>query len=391
MSENNGMNLLVYALPNTNSGGLSVVTNLYEDVKRHRGLYPDVHWFFIVGTEGFSDTENITIVNESWALKTYFHRWYYNTICVRKFVKENKITAVISLNVLVTGLKTPSIICMHNVLPLYRCNHSVFDKKTDIIKQAVRNMMMVNSWKRADYIIVPSLWIAKALVKRFNIRRANIMINPISILEVSRFADQTKINVMEYREGGKKMFIYPSSGFPYKNHRVIVEASKRLKKQGIENYYIRFTGNVGNERTIRGIRKEISRWNLPIEFCGLLPKEELIKAYKSGVLIFPSKIETDGFPILESMSCGAYIIASNRAYAQEALAGYDNYDLFEPDDSFRLAELMEAAIKGRKKKNEKIDEEESNAMKKNRKQDKTRIEVIIPLARMLAGKVVVEH
>ncbi len=367
----NKINVLIYALPNTSSGGLSVVLNLYEDIKKHGESFSDIHWYFIVGTEGFENSDNITIYNEKWALKTYIHRWYYNKVCVRKFVKEHNIKAIISLNTSIKGISIPSIISMHNVLPLYHCGAEVFDNKLDMIKQALRNTMMVSSWKRADYIIVPSKWIKESLQKEFSIPEKKIFISPISTPE---------IEIMQKNDMGEKIydgtirFIYPSSGFPYKNHRVVVDAVKKLVVDGIEDFLVRFTGNVGNGATISEIRKEIHEYKLPIEFSGMISKEELAVAYKYGTLVFPSKIETDGFPLLESMACGGYIIASNSDYAVEALKDYDNYDLFDPDDSEQLAILMRNVIEKKT-----VGKSKGTVVR-----SKPRTEIIVPMLRELA-------
>lgn len=347
------LNVLVYALPNRNSGGYSVVLNLYEDIKNHQELYPDIHWYFIVGMDGFENTESITVINEDWALRTYGHRLYYNWVKVKAFVKKYDIKAVISLNMGVNGLKTPSIISLHNVLPLYHCGNKVFDRKSDMVKQFVINHMIIKSLKKAAYVLIPSEWIKDALIKKFNIEESRIYVSPIIVPEVAELLNccskETDKGYSHHTDKDDRInenlcFIYPSTGYPYKNHRVVVDAVKILQKEGITGFCVRFTGNVGNGKTIESIKKEINENNLAIEFSGFLSKEELVRTYKEGVLLFPSKIETDGFPLLESMACGGYIIASNLNYAKEALKPYDNYDLFDPDNPNELAALMKKTI-----------------------------------------------
>ena len=343
------INVLVYALPNRNSGGYSVVKNLYEDIKTHD--YPDIHWFFIVGMSEFESTDTITVYNEEWAVKTYFHRYYFNTVKLKRFVKKHDIKAVISLNMGISGIDVPSIISLHNVLPFYHCDSNVFDDKRDMIKQSIINKMIVNSLKRAYCIIVPSHWIKNTLMQKFGIKEERIVVSPIIVPEIAALLKRKEntegvehSNSITDDNNKLVSFIYPSSGFPYKNHAVIVRAVEKLKQERVENYCVRFAGNVGNGATMQGIKRIIEEDQLPIEFSGLLSKEELAIAYREGVLLFPSKIETDGFPLLESMACGGYIIASNLDYAKEALHNYDNYDLFDPDDAEELSSLMKKII-----------------------------------------------
>lgn len=369
------LNILVYALPVKSDGGNSVVFNLYEDIKAHKEIYPDVKWYFITNRDGYEDTENITVFNESRVLKTYFHRLFFNVIKLKRFIKKYDIKAIISLNMCATALKTPSIISFHNVLPLYHCGSEVFDSKYEMIKQAIINRIIVWSLKRAEYIIIPSNWIKRKLVSAFGIASNRIFISPITLPEIVDLRNRQNDKNNKKEKNDIIQFIYPSSGYPYKNHRVIVGAVNKLRNEGINNFCVRFAGNVGQGKTIMELREKIKQLELPIEFCGLLSKEELVKSYINGILLFPSKIETDAFPLLESMACGGYIIASDLDYAREALKNYDNYDLFEPDDIDALAEYMRKAVLSQNIKRGKTPEVGDTF---------SRTEVIVPLLRKIA-------
>ena len=337
------MTALVYALPNTSSGGLSVVRNLYEDVRAHRETYPDIHWFFITGTDGFEDAENITVINASRARGSYARRFLFNVVEVRRFVREHDITAIVSLNMRVSCSDAPSIISLHNVLPLYRCGSEVFDSRRDMLKHALANALIVRSLRRAACVIVPSVWIRDALVERFGVDAGRIRVSPVILPEIEALARRRGGGDRKPARPGYAEFIYPATGYPYKNHRLVVEAARRLKREGAD-FFVRFSGNVGDGKTIRALREEIAAEALPIEFCGLLSREELVERYEDGVLLFPSKIETDGFPLLESMACGGFILAADLPYAREALAGYERCALFDPDDAEQLKDRMKQVI-----------------------------------------------
>lgn len=366
------INVLVYVLPNRSGGGYSVVRNLYEDIKAHD--YPDIHWYFIVGTPGLESCKKITIVDESRSVRSYLKRSCYENYKLKSFVKKHNIEVVLSLNVGMASIKLPSIVSLHNVLPFYRCDSLVFDRKIDMLKQRIINWKIIKSLKKADYVIVPSNWIRKKLVDGFGIAEGRIIVSPMATPEMAHVE-------IDIDRGGEcnsiTRFIYPASGFPYKNHSVIIEAAKLLKQEGINNYYILLSGNVGNGATIQKLRREIEENDLPINFCGLLPEIELLKVYKRGVLIFPSKIETDGFPLLECMACGGYIIAADIDYAREALQNYDNYDLFDADRAEDLKTIMKKVIN-------------NGMVPKSRKSIVRdvipRTEVIVPLVRSIMGK-----
>ena len=340
------LNVLVYALPNTSSGGLSVVRNLYEDVRSHREDYPDIHWFFITGVDGFENAENVTVFNEGWALKTYAHRLYFNAVRVSRFVREHDIACIVSLNMGVSFSRAPSIISLHNVLPLYRCGAEVFDRRSERLKQALINALIVKSLKRAACVVVPSRWIREALVSRFGVAEERIRVSPVILPEIEELSKRRSAKKREETPRAVTQFCYPATGFPYKNHALAVAAAKLLKREGLNDFEILFSGNVGDGKTIRALRAEIEAEGLPVSFCGLLSREQLVEQYEEGVLLFPSKIETDGFPLLESMACGGYILAADLPYAREALEGYERCDFFDPDDAEGLKELMKKAMRG---------------------------------------------
>lgn len=332
------VNVLVYALPNRNSGGLSVVSNLYHDFRSHEDEYGDIHWFFITSVDSFESTPHITVRNDEWALKTWAHRWYYNKFIVKKYIKDNDIDVTISINMNPIGGSTPNIISMHNVLPLYRCGYEVFDSLYWISKQFILNRMMVRSYKSAKAILIPSRWIRHALIEKFKIDDRKIYLSQIPVPEVSSLLEQKHVTVNDDDED--IVFIYPASSYLYKNHMVIVKAVKLLKEQGVDGYRVLFAGYTGSGRTVEAIKEIIRDKELPIEIKGNIGKQELVEIYRKSVLIFPSKIETDAFPILESMACGGEIISASLPYAREALEGYDRVSFFDVDDYEGLADIM---------------------------------------------------
>lgn len=342
------INVLVYALPNRSGGGLSVIENLYYDLRKNAEQIPDIHWFFIMGIDALESTSNITVKNEEGALKTWLHRYYFNKVKLKQFVQEKDIKAIVSINMGVIGIDIPHIISFHNVLPFYPCDKEVFDDYRGMIKQWIINREILKSVKEAEYVIVPSRWVKEKLVSECGLKEERICVSPIALPEIQELAD----TVADYQAGDshRHEFIYPASGFPYKNHRVIVEAVKILQAKGIENYRVRFSGITSAGKTIKDIQSDIVANHLPIELYGDSSKKELVEVYKNGTLVFPSKIETDGFPLLESMACGGYILAADLPYAREALEHYSNYALFAPDNAVELANLMVNAMENKMRK-----------------------------------------
>ena len=94
-----------------------------------------------------------------------------------------------------------------------------------------------------------------------------------------------------------------------------------------------------------------------ILYTGRIPIDKVYQYYSSSCLVFPSYIETFGYPLVEARSAGAIILASDCEFSHELLDGYDNAYFFNPFDEAELINLMRKVATGKitrkKQKNEK--------------------------------------
>jgi len=108
---------------------------------------------------------------------------------------------------------------------------------------------------------------------------------------------------------------------------------------------------VGDEK--RGgdeVRTAIERLGLErrVEFAGYVEHEGLASLYRGAAcLVFPSRYEGFGLPVLESMASGTPVVAS-RAGALPEVAG-DAAVLVEPGDPEALAEGIQQALGDRER------------------------------------------
>lgn len=212
----------------------------------------------------------------------------------------------------------------------------------------------VNRWnKNARYVV--QLFIVKELFcnKFKNISPENVYVIRPNLPKINfDYIPQKNL------EKNRKIFLYPATPLRYKNHEVIIQAVKILKERGpeyIKNIQIVFT--VSKESFIANRILEMGESSLI--FCiGSLSYEELLSYYKHcDALLFPSKIESFGLPLIEAAMFGVPVIVANLPYANEVLADYDNKVFFDPDNPEELADRMELVLteglsKGRPMKRE---------------------------------------
>lgn len=138
-------------------------------------------------------------------------------------------------------------------------------------------------------------------------------------------------------ERHKKYILAVSSIDPRKNFVRMITAFKRMNKEGVELYII------GGKNAIFGAT-EVENETDNIHWLGRVSDEELKKYYQNAyAFIYPSLYEGFGIPVLEAMSMGCPVIASDIPVLHEVCgdaALYTNpYDTV--DMANKMAELCE--------------------------------------------------
>ena len=334
---------LVYAISCRSGGAYSVLSDFYEEAKKNKYKYPDVKWLFLLSTQNFSEAENIIIKKYEKSVKSWLHRMHFNYHIAKKIATQYGASVVLSLqNMGITGVNLPTIISLHNVLPLYKCTKDVLDTSLQRCKQRIVNYCISHSLKKAEAVLIPGEWIKTKIVDKFNIDENKIHIAQLSFplkMELKVYDANTGIDLRKITT-----FFYPAASYPYKNHKVIIEACRLLSERNIANYEVLFTFTEDQTKTAISLSSLVRNYNIPIRFCGDLPREKVVRLYNSGVLLFSSKIETDAMPLIECKTVGGMVIASDFPYAKAVLCDYENKIMFNGDNPVELADAMEKCI-----------------------------------------------
>ncbi len=132
-------------------------------------------------------------------------------------------------------------------------------------------------------------------------------------------------------------FIYVASLMPYKNHKLLLQAWKLLKDEGISPKLC-LTLDQDNQLR-RWIEVFVAENDLNVEFLKNLPRNELIEYYKkTETLIYPSSFEAYGLPLIEARKFQLKILSADVDYS---------WDFITPDDYFNPfdAESITRAVK----------------------------------------------
>jgi glycosyltransferase involved in cell wall biosynthesis len=146
--------------------------------------------------------------------------------------------------------------------------------------------------------------------------------------------------------------------YPHKNHRVLLQAYRRLRDTGMPAWPLVLRGNPrGAEREIEAALSELELRDSVLQLPPL-PRAELPGLYAAAsALVSPSVYEGAGIPVIEAMSCGCPVTASGipalREFAGEAALYFDPTDeasiagamQLMQEDPARRQELREAGLR----------------------------------------------
>jgi len=137
----------------------------------------------------------------------------------------------------------------------------------------------------------------------------------------------TPQNNFRYRSNSKtrnkEIAIYPANIWPHKNHRIIVEAVRKLRLEGKKPRKVLFTGvDCGNQDFIIQLIKSYQLEN-DFEFQGFIPRSKLEEIFSYAyITLFPSVLGPTNLPPLEALALGCpAVIATPSSYNLDKLKG----------------------------------------------------------------------
>ena len=312
-------------MPAVSGGALTVLNQHYHDAKKDRKN----NYIFVVSLPSLKEEENIIVLNYTWVKKSWFHRLYFDNIVAPNLVKSSDSDEVLSLqNIIIPRVEKFQTLYLHQSLPFVEKRFKITENLKMWLYQNIIGRMIFSSIKKADKVIVQSKWMQEAAVNKTNTEREKFVIRQPKL----HMAIKQKYEKPE----GKLIFFYPAGASPYKNHEIIVETCRLLKKEDIVSYKIIFTLRGNENKHIIELFKIIKEEKLPIFFVGNLSLDEVYVYYSKSILLFPSYIETFGLPLLEAREHGCPIIASDCAFSREILEKYPRAVFFDPFNFLQL-------------------------------------------------------
>lgn len=320
--------ILINATAAKQTGALSVIKGFLEYIKNNK--IQDYKVILFTCINNFVSDKTVTVISlpsQNWRQRIEWDMFGLDNWCYREGIIPD---LMISFQNTCTRFKKqrkeiPQLIYYHQAIPLVKYHWNLFNRKEIklfLYSKFYSFFVKLNN-KNATYVVqLP--YIKDLLAKKIHINKNRIIVIRPDLPDI-KFYEKSVISQ-------KKVFLYPATDFRYKNHVVLLEAIKCLKitePDILKKFEVLFTISEDSD-----LYRKIKEYNIEetVKCIGLQPFDELQKLYgKSTALLFPSKIETFGLPLLEAAIHGLTILASNLAYANEVLINYENKYFCNPD------------------------------------------------------------
>jgi len=193
---------------------------------------------------------------------------------------------------------------------------------------------------RAAFVCVQAEWTRQDLIQNYGITPEKVVLVPWGPVfdAYSAPSAEDKQTALRKYSIPQQFFLYPAATWPHKNHEVIFRALKVLETGSNLSPHVYFTGSSTNHRpTLDQLAREQAH------FLGFLTPEHLQAIFSEATaMIFASKFEGFGLPILEAFHAKLPVLCSNATTLPEV--AQDGALYFDPDSPGELAGLMKALL-----------------------------------------------
>jgi glycosyltransferase involved in cell wall biosynthesis len=206
------------------------------------------------------------------------------------------------------GLPGPSVVTVHDVLPLSEPEHYsklILWRYRLLARSAVRS---------AALVLTGSRYSAGEIERRLGVDPARIRVTPYGVEE--RFRPMAVDRERLERLGVTGPYVLCVGTLePRKNLAGAVRAFELVQRDFLEHSLVL----IGGRGWLSGELERLAReTEVRLVKPGYVTDDELVELYSgSDCFLFPSLSEGFGFPVLEAMACGAPVISSDRASLPE--------------------------------------------------------------------------
>lgn len=220
------------------------------------------------------------------------------------------------------------------------------------VKRAFLGRAIPRSVGRAAAIVTPSEHVRGKVIERFALDPARVFAIAAPVRAIDRTAVAHGAGALDVPadlrpllDGTHPYVLYPAFTYPHKNHLVLLDAFARVRRTHADARLVLTLGAGGHEAMVQ---ERLARPDLagavvrPGRVTRPLLDALLLHA---AALAFPSRYEGFGLPVVEALTAGCPVLASDLPVLREVLDGAGV--LLDPDDPVAWAAAIGAALDAR--------------------------------------------
>lgn len=145
-------------------------------------------------------------------------------------------------------------------------------------------------------------------------------------------------------DDGKRTILFAARHDRRKGSDYLLQAYFNLRRSGVHDIKLKLTGQ--GEMTAE-LQETVRRERIPdVEFLGVLPRDQLVRAFRTADLFVACSIGGEGFTrtIGEARSCGTLVVCTDVDGQREAIGEDLKPFMARPADAVHLAERIMAAL-----------------------------------------------
>lgn len=303
----------------------------------------------------FQFDKNITfiefpLIKKNWLFRCFFE-YVYCWFLSRKIKPDIWLAIHDMTPKLYSSENIKQYVYCHNSSPAYNSTFKDFrfSKKFFLFTKFYKFLYKINI-KDNKAVICQQKWFGDLFKYEFGaseviIAKPNSSNSVVNSVVISA-QDSTKVDL---RKNSVRIF-YPALPRTFKNFELLLDAVAIVEK----DVKASITKNIEVVITIDGAESSYAKWLWKnysyltvVKFVGRLDRQQVNSYYQSSDLIlFPSKLETWGLPIVEAKEFNKPIFLADLPYAHETLGSYDKAKFIDVNDHQALAKLLISFING---------------------------------------------
>lgn len=335
--------IAINTLPFDRGGGVTYLENILPELAETGDEY---HIFVTAGDSPFRmfDTPNVQyhsvhFPTEPLMLRLFYEQfvlpillWYYN---IEVFYSPYGLASVLA--------PCPTVIAIRNPNPYRRVSGR---SKREKLRYWLQRQLTRLSSRRASRVILVSEYTEQIVSEYFTIDgdKKRIVYHGINI-DAFETPSRPPTEIVSQVEKATPYILCVSTIYRHKNYEVLIDGYAALPDALREQYSLLIAGGYSDEEYFVELRERVEKKAVEdrIIFLGQIDYAHMPYLYSNAELfVLPSKLETFGHPLLESMAAGTPVLAADSASIPEIVD--DAGVLFNPDSASELAEQIERIL-----------------------------------------------